>query len=111
MVEVLSLILMFTRVPSTNAMQDIQALLDRVLQRVSEKTSSIQVMQPVWAQALGPLTQNAELHAWDGSTVTVYCRDEVWAATIRLHSESVLARLRERLGERAPHSMQVITHR
>jgi predicted nucleic acid-binding Zn ribbon protein len=64
-------------------------------------------VQAVWRQALGDrLALAATPVSERDGTITVECVDGVWAQELDLMQETLLARLREELGEGAPAALR-----
>jgi predicted nucleic acid-binding Zn ribbon protein len=63
--------------------------------------------QAVWAETVGErVAAVAEPISEGGGTLLVACSDPVWAQELDLMQDQLLARLQERLGERAPQSLR-----
>ena len=66
--------------------------------------------QAVWAEAVGPsLAAAAEPVSERGGTIVVRCESAVWAQELEMMGEQLLARLRQRLGEKAPRELRFET--
>jgi predicted nucleic acid-binding Zn ribbon protein len=64
-------------------------------------------VQAAWAETVGErVAAVAEPVSERAGTVTVRCLDPVWAEELELRQEQLLARLRDRLGERAPQTLR-----
>jgi predicted nucleic acid-binding Zn ribbon protein len=69
--------------------------------------TGLAAVQAVWSQALGDrLAQAATPVSERDGTVTVECVDGVWAQELDLMQATLLARLREELGEGAPQAFR-----
>lgn len=76
------------------------------LDRAAPKTR-LAAAQAVWADAVGErVAAAAEPVSESGGTLVLACSDPVWAQELDLMQEQLLARLRERLGERAPQALR-----
>ena len=82
------------------------AALRAALDRSAPKTP-LAALQAAWTGAVG---EHVAAAAWPTSerdgTVTVVCSDPVWAQELDLMQAQLLARLEQRLGERAPKSLR-----
>jgi predicted nucleic acid-binding Zn ribbon protein len=76
------------------------------LQRAAPRTR-LAAVQAVWAEAVGEAVaaSSQPVSERDGS-VLVECADPIWAEELDLLQGDLLARLRERLGERAPRQLR-----
>lgn len=64
-------------------------------------------VQTVWPTAVGDqLAAVTEPVSERGGTLTVECADAVWAQELDLMQATLLERLREELGERAPEALR-----
>jgi predicted nucleic acid-binding Zn ribbon protein len=64
-------------------------------------------VQAVWREVVGERIASAAHPVSErGREVEVGCSDSVWAQELDLMQEQLLQRLRERLGERAPHALR-----
>jgi predicted nucleic acid-binding Zn ribbon protein len=64
-------------------------------------------VQAAWAETVGErVAAAAEPVSERAGAVTVRCLDPVWAEELELMQEQLLARLRDRLGERAPQTLR-----
>ena len=85
--------------PAANAFQ-------AALQQVAPQTP-LGAIQTVWPSAVGEqLAAKAVPVSERAGTVTVECADAVWAQELDLMQETLLERLREQLGDRAPESLR-----
>jgi len=76
------------------------------LQKVAPQTP-LAAVQAAWADAVGEqLAARAEPVSERAGTVTVECADAVWAQELDLMQGTLLERLRERLGEKAPEALK-----
>jgi predicted nucleic acid-binding Zn ribbon protein len=82
------------------------AALRRALEGAAPKTP-LAAVQAAWAESVGErVAAAAEPVSERAGTVTVSCRDPVWAQELEMMQEQLLDRLRERLGERAPRTLR-----
>lgn len=82
------------------------AALRAALEAAAPKTG-LASLQSVWAELVGErIAAVAQPVSERGGEVTVDCSDSVWAQELDLMHESLLERLRERLGEAAPRSLR-----
>jgi predicted nucleic acid-binding Zn ribbon protein len=64
--------------------------------------------QRVWSDAVGPaIAEAAEPVAERDGVLTIRCASATWAQELSLMEAELLARLRERLGARAPESLKL----
>ncbi len=78
-------------------------------ERVAPETT-LGATQAVWAETVGPaLAAAAEPVSERGGTVRVRCETAVWCQELEMMGEQLLARLRQRLGERAPRALRFDT--
>lgn len=78
----------------------------KALQNVAPQTP-LAAVQAVWTDAVGEqLAARAEPVSERAGTVTVECADAVWAQELDLMQETLLERLRDRLGEQAPETLR-----
>jgi predicted nucleic acid-binding Zn ribbon protein len=85
--------------PAANAFQ-------AALGQAAPKTP-LGAVQAAWAEAVGEqLAARATPVSERDGTVTVECADTVWAQELDLMQETLLARLRERVGEQAPKALR-----
>jgi len=90
--------------PAANAFQ-------AALEQVAPKTR-LGAVQAAWADAVGEqLSSRAVPVSERDGTVTVECADSVWAQELDLMQETLLERLRERVGERAPEALRFRVNR
>lgn len=76
------------------------------LQQASPRTG-LAAVQSVWAEVAGDrIAAVATPVAERAGEVTIACSDTVWAEELDLMQEQLQARLRERLGDRAPRSLR-----
>jgi predicted nucleic acid-binding Zn ribbon protein len=76
------------------------------LDRAAPKTR-LAAVQAVWAETVGDrVAAVAEPVSERDGAVLVGCSDPIWAQELDLMQEQLLGRLRERLGEQAPHSLR-----
>ncbi|MFL5872103.1 MAG: DUF721 domain-containing protein [Solirubrobacterales bacterium] len=76
------------------------------LQRAAPKTP-LAAVQTAWSAAVGEqLASVARPSAERGGTLTIECADAVWAQELDLMQETLLERLREELGDRAPQALR-----
>ncbi|HET7416718.1 MAG TPA: DUF721 domain-containing protein [Solirubrobacterales bacterium] len=76
------------------------------LQKAAPQTP-LAAAQAAWATALGEqLAAVATPVSERDGTLTVECADAVWAQELDLMQETLLQRLREALGERAPQALR-----
>jgi predicted nucleic acid-binding Zn ribbon protein len=76
------------------------------LQRVAPKTP-LAAIQAVWPQAVGAqLAAVAVPVSERDGTLTIECAESVWAQELDLMQATLLERLREELGERAPRALR-----
>jgi predicted nucleic acid-binding Zn ribbon protein len=76
------------------------------LQRAAPKTP-LAAVQVAWSTAVGEqLAAVAQPSAERGGTLTIECADAVWAQELDLMQETLLERLREELGDRAPEALR-----
>jgi predicted nucleic acid-binding Zn ribbon protein len=80
--------------------------LQAALQQVAPKTP-LAAVQAAWPQAVGEqLATVATPVSERAGTLTVECADAVWAQELDLMQETLLARLKEALGESAPEALR-----
>jgi predicted nucleic acid-binding Zn ribbon protein len=85
--------------PASNAFQ-------AALQRVAPQTP-LAAIQAKWAAAVGEqLAAVATPVSERDGTLTVECADAVWAQELDLMQATLLARLREEMGEQAPEGLR-----
>jgi predicted nucleic acid-binding Zn ribbon protein len=76
------------------------------LERAAPKTR-LAATQAAWAEAVGErIAAVASPVSERACEVTVRCSDSVWAQELDLMQETLLERLRERLGEQAPRALR-----
>jgi predicted nucleic acid-binding Zn ribbon protein len=76
------------------------------LKRAAPQTP-LAAVQTAWSVAVGEkLAAVAQPAAERGGTVTVECADAVWAQELDLMQETLLERLREKLGDQAPEALR-----
>jgi predicted nucleic acid-binding Zn ribbon protein len=76
------------------------------LERAAPKTR-LAAVQGAWAATVGDrIAAVAEPVSEAAGTVTVACSDPVWADELDLMQEQLVARLRDRLGDRAPECLR-----
>lgn len=79
----------------------------RAAMRGAAPATPLAAVQSIWAEAVGERVASvAEPVSERAGSLTVRCSDPVWAQELELMQEQLLARLRERLGERAPRSLR-----
>ncbi|HSK50158.1 MAG TPA: DUF721 domain-containing protein [Solirubrobacterales bacterium] len=67
----------------------------------------IAALQAIWAEAVGPqLAAVSTPVAERAGEATIECVDAVWTQELDLRREQLLTRLRQHLGEAAPHSLR-----
>jgi predicted nucleic acid-binding Zn ribbon protein len=82
------------------------AALREALERSAPKTR-LAAVQAVWAASVGErIAAVARPVSEQDGAVVVSCSDPVWADELDLMQEQLLARLRDRLGERAPEHLR-----
>jgi predicted nucleic acid-binding Zn ribbon protein len=80
--------------------------LHAALAQAAPKTA-LASLQLVWAEAVGAqIAAVAKPVSERTGTVTVSCRDSVWAQELDLMQEQLLRQLRDRLGDAAPESFR-----
>jgi predicted nucleic acid-binding Zn ribbon protein len=85
--------------PAANALQ-------AALKRAAPKTP-LATVQTAWSAAVGErLAAVAQPSAERGGTLTVECADAVWAQELDLMQETLLERLREEMGDKAPEALR-----
>jgi predicted nucleic acid-binding Zn ribbon protein len=82
------------------------AALQAALRQAAPETP-LAAAQTAWAHAVGEQVAavSTPVSERDG-TLTIECADAVWAQQLDLMQESLLERLREALGERAPQALR-----
>lgn len=76
------------------------------LERAAPKTP-LATLQATWTEIVGErIAAVADPVSERQGTVTVACRDSVWAQELDLMQEQLLQRLRDRLGGAAPRSLR-----
>jgi predicted nucleic acid-binding Zn ribbon protein len=76
------------------------------LRQVAPQTP-LAAVQAAWANAVGEqLAARAIPVSEREGTVTVECADAVWTQELEMMQETLLERLREQLGQRAPRSLR-----
>jgi predicted nucleic acid-binding Zn ribbon protein len=79
----------------------------RVVRDQLAPKTGLAAVQAAWTAALGErLAEVATPVSERSGTLTVECRDGVWAQELDLMQEQLLQRLREELGERAPEALR-----
>jgi predicted nucleic acid-binding Zn ribbon protein len=79
---------------------------EAALQRAAPKTP-LAAVQTAWSTAVGEqLAAVAQPSAERGGTLTIVCADAVWAQELDLMQETLLERVREELGDRAPEALR-----
>jgi predicted nucleic acid-binding Zn ribbon protein len=82
------------------------AALRQALGKAAPKTP-LAAVQAAWGETVGErVAAAAEPVSERAGTVTVRCLDPVWAEELELMQEQLLARLRDRLGEKAPQTLR-----
>ncbi len=85
--------------PAANAFQ-------AALRKAAPRTP-LAAVQTAWSAAVGErLAAVAQPSAERAGTLTIECADAVWAQELDLMQESLLDRLREELGDRAPEALR-----
>jgi len=80
--------------------------LDALTARLQPQTTLAEV-QRVWPRAAGTFADVATPFAERDGTVTVACRQAVWAQELDLMSERVIARLNDELGQAVVRRLRV----
>ena len=76
------------------------------LQRAAPQTP-LAAVQAAWSRAVGEqLAAVAVPVSQQGETLTIECAEAVWAQELDLMQATLLERLREEVGEQAPHSLR-----
>ncbi|MBS1878350.1 MAG: DUF721 domain-containing protein [Actinobacteria bacterium] len=79
----------------------------RAARALAAPQTGLAALQAVWASALGErLAAAAHPVSERDGTVTVECVDGVWAQELDLMQATLLERLRDELGERAPEALR-----
>jgi len=79
----------------------------RAARDLAAPATGLAAVQGAWSEAVGArLAAAAQPVSERSGTVTVECVDGVWAQELDLMQEQLLARLRDRLGERAPKELK-----
>lgn len=82
-----------------NEPKSLQALMPRLLARLSEESGKGQPLTPVWAAAVGPqIAKHTSPYTLQGGTLVVTVASAEWARTLELEQASVVERLNARLG-------------
>jgi predicted nucleic acid-binding Zn ribbon protein len=85
--------------PAANALQ-------AALQRAAPKTP-LAAVQAAWPSAVGEQLAAVAIPVSErAGTLTIECADTVWAQELDLMQGSLLERLREAVGERAPQALR-----
>jgi predicted nucleic acid-binding Zn ribbon protein len=80
--------------------------------RRAAPATTLAATQSVWGATVGPaLAAAAEPVGERAGTVTVRCESSVWAQELEMMGPQLLAKLAERLGEKAPRSLRFETGR
>jgi predicted nucleic acid-binding Zn ribbon protein len=79
----------------------------RAARDLAAPQTGLAAVQAAWSRALGPrLAAAAQPVSERDGTVTVECVDSVWAQELEMMQATLLERLREELGERAPEALR-----
>jgi predicted nucleic acid-binding Zn ribbon protein len=79
----------------------------RAAREIAAPQTVLAAVQAAWSAALGErLALAAQPVSERAGTVTVECADAVWAHELDLMQETLLERLREALGDRAPEALR-----
>lgn len=78
----------------------------RARERAAPPTG-LAAVQAVWAEVVGPaVAAVTEPTAERGGALVVRCESSVWAQELEMMGPQLLAKLRERLGQRAPGALR-----
>jgi predicted nucleic acid-binding Zn ribbon protein len=79
----------------------------RAARELAAPQTGLASIQGAWSQAVGPqLAAVASPVTERAGTLTIEVTDSVWAQELDLMQDALLARLREALGESAPHALR-----